>query len=109
MKRVPHTDPAYTSHVPQRVLPSRKEPRAPIVEPGWNCWRVEHASRLGYVVDGEAYFRAFREAVAQAQRSVLILAWDIDSRIRLAREGNGDGLPDSLADFLHAVVARRPG
>jgi len=70
---------------------------------------VEHASRLGFVVDGAAYFQAFREAVAQAQRSVFILAWDIDSRIRLPRDGEDDGLPESLADFLHAVVARRPG
>jgi len=67
---------------------------------------VERASRAAFLVDGAAYFRAVREAVAQARHSVLILAWDLNSRVQLVRDGPSDGLPGSLSEFLHAVVKR---
>jgi phosphatidylserine/phosphatidylglycerophosphate/cardiolipin synthase-like enzyme/uncharacterized membrane protein YdjX (TVP38/TMEM64 family) len=75
--------------------------------PGRNCWRIERANRLSFLIDGAAYFSAVREAIANAQRSVFILGWDIDSRIRLVPGGAGDGLPEELGDFLNAVVERR--
>lgn len=87
--------------------------RESLPEPGRNCWRVEKATRAAWLVDGAAYFRAFRSAVASARHSVLILAWDINSKLRLVRDENerggaAEGLPVELADFLDAVVARRP-
>ena len=60
------------------------------------------------LVDAQAYFRAVRAAIRQAQRSVFILSWDIDSRTRLMPEGANDLYPEPFADFLHAVVALRP-
>jgi phospholipase D1/2 len=77
-----------------------------ILKPGVNCWRIEHADRAAFLVDGAEFFRAFRETVKQAQRSVLIIAWDIDSRIDLVREGKPDGLPGSLGAFLNCMVQR---
>lgn len=77
-----------------------------LLVPGRNCWRVERASRLSFLIDGDAYFRAVRAAIAQAKRSVFILAWDIDSRIRLVPQGANDGLPEELGDFLNEVVKR---
>ena len=74
--------------------------------PGRNCWRVDRAHRVAFLVDGDAYFRAARAAIAQAKRSVFILGWDIDSRIRLVPSGANDGLPEELGDFLNAVVER---
>jgi phosphatidylserine/phosphatidylglycerophosphate/cardiolipin synthase-like enzyme/uncharacterized membrane protein YdjX (TVP38/TMEM64 family) len=82
---------------------------APILVPGRNCWRVERASRVAFLVDGEAYFGAVRSALAQARRSIFILGWDIDSRMRLVRGGATDGLPEPLGDFLNAVIARQRG
>lgn len=84
--------------------------RAPVLKPGTNCWRVERADRVAFLVDGADYFHAFREAVKQAQRSVLIMAWDIDSRVKLVRgeqHDQADGLPDTLGDFLNAMVRHR--
>lgn len=81
--------------------------RAGLLTPGRNCWRIEQANRLAFLVDGEAYYKAVRAAIAGAQRSVLILAWDIDSRIRLVPDGANDGFPEELGDFLNAVVKRR--
>lgn len=42
-----------------------------------------------------------------AQRSVLIVGWDFDSRFRLRRDASHDDLPLELGDFLNAVVERR--
>jgi phospholipase D1/2 len=78
-----------------------------LLVPGRNCWRIEHANRLGFLVDGAAYFTAVRAAIAQAKRSVFILGWDIDSRIRLVPDGANDGLPEELGDFLNEVVRRQ--
>jgi phospholipase D1/2 len=92
--------------VSQQTIP-RASPHAPLLEPGRNCWRIEHAHRFGLLVDADAYFRAVREAIRAARHSVFILSWDIDSRMRLVPEGANDGYPEPLAEFLHAVVAER--
>ncbi len=77
-----------------------------ILKPGVNCWRIEQADQAAFLVDGAEFFRAFRETVKQAQRSVLIIAWDIDSRIDLVRKNKSDGLPVSLGAFLNCMVQR---
>ena len=77
-----------------------------LLVPGRNCWRIEHASRLAFLVDAAAYFAAVRSAIAQAKRSVFILGWDFDSRIRLVPDGANDGYPEELGEFLQEVVKR---
>lgn len=78
-----------------------------LLVPGKNCWRKEHADRVAFLVDGADYFAAVRAAAARAERSIYILAWDIDSRMRLVPEGADDGLPEPLGDFLDALARRR--
>ena len=97
--------------VPQDRLMPRDDfsHAAPLLRPGRNCWRIEHAARLSFLVDGAAYFRAVREAIREARHSVFILSWDIDSRTLLIPEGANDGFPEPLGDFLNAVVAQRRG
>jgi len=75
---------------------------------GFNCWQIADANRVSVLVDGAAYFAAFRETVKQAKHSVLIVGWDIDSRTRLLRGPVQDDLPVELGAFLDAVVRRRP-
>ncbi|AKJ29563.1 VTT domain-containing protein [Caldimonas brevitalea] len=82
---------------------------AALLQPGRNCWRIEQARRVAYLIDGEPYFSAVRAAIARARRSIYILGWDIDSRMRLVPDGAGDGLPEPLGEFLDAVVARGKG
>src|SRR5687767_1575225 len=77
-----------------------------LLMPGRNCWRVERASRLAFLVDAAPYFAAVRSAIAQAKRSVFILGWDFDSRIRLVPDGANDGYPEELGEFLQEVVKR---
>lgn len=80
-----------------------------ILRPGDTCWRLEHAERVAFLVDGAAYFSAARDAIRRARQSVLLLAWDIDSRVRLTPDGPDDDLPPGFGDFLNQVVADTPG
>jgi len=77
-----------------------------ILEPGRNCASLEHAGRVSFIVDGADYFAAFRAAACRARHSIFIVGWDVDSRIRLVPDGAGDGLPESLGDFLRALLKR---
>jgi phosphatidylserine/phosphatidylglycerophosphate/cardiolipin synthase-like enzyme/uncharacterized membrane protein YdjX (TVP38/TMEM64 family) len=87
----------------------RAQPRATrILAPGSNCWRVTRAQRIAWLVDGEAYFHALRETLKRAQRSVFVIAWDIDSRTALLPDDPGDGWPILLGEFLHQALARNP-
>lgn len=81
------------------------------LRPNRNVWRVACASRAAILIDGAAYFRAVRESMMRARRSIIVVGWDIDSRTRLVGETGraDDGLPETLAEFLSELVARRPG
>jgi phospholipase D1/2 len=78
-----------------------------IFVPGRNCWRVEDASRVAFLIDGEAYFRAFRAAAINARHNIMILGWDFDSRIRMLIDRESDGFSDRLGEFLHDLLIRR--
>jgi phospholipase D1/2 len=81
---------------------------AAVLRPGRNVWRIAHARRFSMLVDAEDYFRTLREALRKARHSIFILAWDIDSRMKLVPPAAHDGYPDALGDFLHAIVSERP-
>ena len=104
----PRTEVQTEPHAIALAKPAPAPPAgAPLLVPGRNCWRIERADRVAFLVDGAEYFGAVRSALAKARRSILILGWDIDSRMRLTPDGAQDGLPEPLGDFLNAIVARR--
>jgi len=92
---VPH-EPCTLSPRPDEPTAAVGAPRGRLLAPGRNCWRIERATRLGFLVDGDEYFGAVRKALARARHSILILGWDIDSRMRLVPDGANDGLPAPL-------------
>lgn len=80
-----------------------------VLRPGDTCWVLTRAERVSFLVDAAAYFAAFRHTVLRAKRSVVILGWDVDSRVRLvADQEPADGYPSRLLPFLNAVLVRRP-
>ncbi|WP_421999189.1 VTT domain-containing protein [Reyranella sp.] len=81
-----------------------------ILRPDQTVWRKERASRAAVLVDGANFYAAARAAFLKAQRRILIVGWDIDSRTRLVGAAGepDDGLPAGVADFLSALVERRP-
>lgn len=77
-----------------------------VLHAGRNCWRQEQAQRVAVAIDGEEYFRAVREAILAARRSVFILGWDIHSRLKLVRDGNEDGFPVELGALLDFIARK---
>lgn len=86
------------------LVPASPAHRASLFEPGRNCWRVERAERVAFVVDGDAYFNAFVDACRQAQRSILITGWDFHTRTLLNCEQRLE-----LGNFLNDLAKRRRG
>lgn len=80
-----------------------------ILDAGRNCWCVAHAHRVEWLIDAQAYYRAFRETAKRATSSIVIVAWDIDSRTALLPDDPQDGWPVLLGEFLHALVLRKRG
>jgi hypothetical protein len=82
----------------------------PVLKAPANAWKVVPANRAAVLIDAAQYFGALREAMKLAQRSILIVGWDINSRTRLVGESGeaDDGLPDALGDFLTALVQAKP-
>src|SRR6476619_2018606 len=75
-----------------------------LFKPGKNCRAVARAGRVSFVVDADGYFRLFRRAAERAERSIVILGWDFDSRTVLEWE---DGKPPIvLSDFLDGLARR---
>jgi phosphatidylserine/phosphatidylglycerophosphate/cardiolipin synthase-like enzyme/uncharacterized membrane protein YdjX (TVP38/TMEM64 family) len=78
-------------------------------EPGRNVWRTAKAARAALLIDAAAYFGAVRRAMIAAQRSIVIAGWDIHSQTALiGRSDPHDGYPVQLAEFLAALVDKRP-
>lgn len=78
-----------------------------LARPGQNCWRIERSGRFTVIRDGDAYFTAVRQAMAQARRSILLIGWDFDARINLG-DPAADGGPARLGDFVLWLARSRP-
>jgi phosphatidylserine/phosphatidylglycerophosphate/cardiolipin synthase-like enzyme/uncharacterized membrane protein YdjX (TVP38/TMEM64 family) len=82
-------------------------PAPALARPGHNCWRVERAARVGFLIDGENYYRALADAFARAEREIAIVGWDVNSRARLGFDGGAGGWPVELGAMLDALARRR--
>ena len=87
-------------------MAAEKAVRAGLLAIDRNCWRIEHASRAGFLIDADAYFKAFVEAAGHARRSILIAGWDFHSRTRLLC-ADGRDCELELGRFLNDLVRRR--
>lgn len=75
-------------------------------EGGHNCWKVAAADGVAFLVDGEAYFAALADACELAETAIYIIGWDIDSRIRLRREGGSSD--ETLRRFVNRLAREKP-
>ncbi len=78
-----------------------------LLEPGETCWRVARAHRVTYIVDTAAYFAAAKAAMRRAQRSIVILGWDFDPRLRFEPHKESDGT-DELGRLLESLLDEKP-
>lgn len=85
-----------------------KESTSPLLVPGRTCWRVERSDRSAFLIDGEAYFKAFRDVALQAKHSILIVGWDLDTQVELVRGGvEPSDFPSKLGEFVSALLRRK--
>jgi len=79
-----------------------------VLEPGRNCSVLARTNRFALLVDGSSYYDALQEGIASARRTVIIVGWDLDSRVRLGPAAGDGQLIPPLRDFLPAVAAANP-
>ncbi|MBF0394171.1 MAG: hypothetical protein HQL38_15960, partial [Alphaproteobacteria bacterium] len=91
------------------ATPTEMPRRQRIAVEGRNCWRRARAGRVSFLVDGSSYFAALQAVLCEARHSILMLGWEIDSRVRLDPEAPSDGPPNALGALLDDLVRRRPG
>jgi phospholipase D1/2 len=81
-----------------------------ILCPGRSCAMTTTAPRSGLLIDGRDYYRAVYDACRQAQRTILMIGWQFDSRAELLRgeEAEEAPYPVALLRFLAALCEERP-
>lgn len=96
------------SEVPALTSTSRADgAETALLVPGRNCWRVEPASRVAFLVDNAAFFAAAKRAIMKARRSILLLGWEFDPRRSLEPKSGGAEL-DQIGNVLMTVADERP-
>lgn len=65
------------------------------------------ADRVAVLVDGANYFRHLESSLRQARRSITIIGWDFDGRIRLRPQADDRESPP-LGPLLRALVEANP-
>ncbi len=82
----------------------------PVLLEGKNYWCEAEASRVGILVDGDDYYRAFYEACQKATRYILLAGWQFDTDACLLRGKDAEGapLPVTLLAYLDALCQRNP-
>jgi phospholipase D1/2 len=93
---------------------SMPEPDSPpVLEAGRNCWRLVQADRAAVIVDAADYYRLAKRAMLKAERQILMIGWDFDTRIFLDREESDDEathhVPNELGPFIQWLADHRPG
>jgi phospholipase D1/2 len=76
------------------------------LDPGRNCWRVSRAGRASLIVDACDYFRLARKAMLKARSQIMLMGWDIDTRVALD-EPRGKGDPPVKVGALISWIARK--
>ncbi len=78
----------------------------PILQEGRNCWRIRKADKLAFLVDGAAYFKALYDGLQLAREQVLMLAWDVHSRLHLIppRRQDSELATSVLGDLLNRLA-----
>jgi phospholipase D1/2 len=85
-----------------RVAPS-------LLEPGRNCCRIERAGRAALIVDAADYYRHALQAMLKARSQILLVGWDVDTRVRLDDQKPPCGAPVALGPLLSWLSRNRPG
>jgi phospholipase D1/2 len=73
---------------------------------GESCWRIARAERLSVIIDAADFFHYAKQAMLKAKRSIYLIGWDFDTRIRLEPGRKDAQRPDKLGRFLNALAKK---
>ena len=62
---------------------------------------------MAFLIDADAYFSALASSMSRARQTIVIISWDIDSRIRLVRKAPSSERGIILGDFLCKLVSEK--
>ncbi len=80
-----------------------------LLTPGKTCWRVETAPRAAVFIDMADYFKAAKEGMSRARRSVHLLNWAFEADTVFDPEPGGGGpQSDRFGPFLKALAEDNP-
>lgn len=81
-----------------------------IINPERNCYRIAQAEQVDILVDAASYYRALHHCITQAQKRLVFLGWQFDSRVSLLRGEEVDraGYPVQFLPLLEKVTEERP-
>ncbi len=82
--------------------------QASLLKPGKNVWRREQANRAAVIIDACDYYRLARRAMMKAKSQILLIGWDVDTRVTLTDEKDTDGVPTALGPLLTWLSHHRP-
>lgn len=78
-------------------------------------WRYAHAERAAFIIDAENYFLHMQQAMLNAQKRILMVGWDFDTRIHLEtgrrwwQKGQIRKHPRRLGGFIPWLTRHRRG
>jgi len=84
-------------------------PLSGLFRPGRNCWRIERARRAALIVDADDYYRHALAAMLAARSQIILIGWDVDTRVSLSDEKPDCGAPTALGPLLTWLSKHRPG
>jgi phosphatidylserine/phosphatidylglycerophosphate/cardiolipin synthase-like enzyme len=79
-----------------------------ILRPGRTCWRLERADRFTEIIDAADYFHHCKAAMLRAQRRIILIGWDFDTRTPFERGPKTLPGPNQLGPFLASLLRKRP-
>jgi len=69
---------------------------------------VTRAERATLIVDAADYYPMALRAMLEAKSQIILIGWDIDTRVHLDRERPPEGAPVALGPLLSWLTKRRP-
>ena len=78
-----------------------------ILQEGRNCWQTAVANRFAFLIDADAYFSVLASCMSKARQTIMIISWDIDSRIFLLRDESSSRKAMTLGDFLLDLTSQQ--
>lgn len=80
----------------------------PVLRPGETCWRTARADNLTCIVDAADYFHYVKSAMLGAEKRIMLIGWDFDTRIKFEPERPTLEGPNKLGAFLKWLPDNRP-